>query len=419
MNREPDSAKALCHWLGYLPLGLELVGRFLQRKPGWSLAKLLERLEAKRLDAKALCQGRPDMTAAHESIAAAFELSWQDLDAPVRELAYRLSLFALAPIDWEWIEDWYDGTDPDDLEDWRDEGLINRSLLTRVGDNTVQLHQLIREFFRGKLEDWAEAEVLKQHYCQAMVQMAQAIPQTPTRDQILAVIPAIPHIAEAATTWQRWVEDDSLISPFLGIARFYEGQGAYGQAEPWYQDCLTVTRDRLDETHPAVATSLNNLAGLYDSQGRYEAAEPLYQEALTMRKALLGESHPAVATSLNNLAALYQSQGRYSEAEPLAIQALQISVNALGEDHPTVGVNLGNLASLRLAQGTFADVEAMFLQALSIFVNSVGTGHPYMIETINRLGNFVATVQAAGQTDILSDHPTTQYLLQQLQREQD
>jgi hypothetical protein len=99
----------------------------------------------------------------------------------------------------------------------------------------------------------------------------------------------------------------------------------------------------------------------------------------------------------------------------LAIQALQISAAALGQDHPTVGICLGDLASLRLAQGTFTDVEAMLLQALSMFVNSVGAEHPYTTETFNRLGNFVATVQAAGQAPILSDHPLTQDLLRQVQ----
>ncbi len=236
LDLDLDTAKALCHWLGYLPLGLELVGRFLARKPGWTLAKMQQQLNEKRLEARALCQAQPDMTATHESAAAAFELSWQDLELEAQELAYRLCLFALAPIPWEWLEQGYEGTDPDELEDWRDEELVNRSLVTVVSASgapvELQLHQLIREFFRSKLEPWAGAEALKQGYCQAMVQMAQQIPQTPTRDQILAVTAAIPHLAEAATTWQRWVEDESLIWPFTGLGRFYEGQGAYRQAKP-------------------------------------------------------------------------------------------------------------------------------------------------------------------------------------------
>lgn len=86
VNQELDTAKALCQWLGYLPLGLELVGRFLARKRGWTLAKMQQRLNDNRLAAQALCQAHPDMTAAHESIAAAFELSWQDLEPEAQEL---------------------------------------------------------------------------------------------------------------------------------------------------------------------------------------------------------------------------------------------------------------------------------------------------------------------------------------------
>ena len=73
---------------------------------------------------------------------------------------------------------------------------------------------------------------------------------------------------------------------------------------------------------------------LYKSQGRYEEAEPLYLQALQLTRSLLGESHPDVATSLNNLAELYRSQGRYEEAEPLYLQALQLRRSLLGEAIP-------------------------------------------------------------------------------------
>nr|NCR19565.1 tetratricopeptide repeat protein [Microcystis aeruginosa LL13-03]NCR68996.1 tetratricopeptide repeat protein [Microcystis aeruginosa LL11-07] len=53
-----------------------------------------------------------------------------------------------------------------------------------------------------------------------------------------------------------------------------------------------------------------------------------------MYKRLLEDNHPDVATSLNNLAALYQSQGSYPEAEPLYLEAINIATQVLGENHP-------------------------------------------------------------------------------------
>ncbi len=40
LQRELQAARDLCLWLGYLPLGLELVGRYLERKPDLSLAEM-------------------------------------------------------------------------------------------------------------------------------------------------------------------------------------------------------------------------------------------------------------------------------------------------------------------------------------------------------------------------------------------
>jgi len=68
---------------------------------------------------------------------------------------------------------------------------------------------------------------------------------------------------------------------------------------------------------------------------------------LELTKRLLGESHPSVATSLNNLAGLYYSQGRYAEAEPLLTQALAIVEQQLGVDHPHTITCRNNLQYLR------------------------------------------------------------------------
>ncbi|MEW5861334.1 MAG: tetratricopeptide repeat protein [Cyanobacteriota bacterium] len=373
IHGELDQAKQLCEELGYLPLGLELVGRYLKRKPDLSLAQMRQRLG---LEHRSLQQRSEDMTA-RLGVAAAFELSWQELDEAAQQLACLLSLFALAPIHWSLVEQSLPDQDSEVLEDARDEGLLNLSLLERRGQGSYQLHQLIREFLRSKLAQLAEADQLKRGFCQVMVAAAQQVPHTPTQQDIITAAPTIPHLAEAAEHQTDWFSDEDLIWPFIGLGKFYIHQGAYSRAEPWREQCLIIARGRLGEEHPHVATSLNNLALLYESQGRYAEAEPLYLQALELRKRLLGLEHPDVASNLNNLAGLYSSQGRYAEAEPLYLQALELFKRLLGLEHPHVALNLNNLAGLYKSQGRYAEAEPLYLQALEIAERLLGTEHPY------------------------------------------
>jgi len=295
-----DLEKQLCHWLGYLPLGLELVGRYLAQKRDISLATLWQRLQDKKLEAKALKEAAPEMTA-ELGVAAAFELSWQELDAPAQQLAAWLSLFALAEIPWTLVEACFAEEYVETLEDLRDESLLNLHLLERTGPMMYQLHQLLREFFAAKREQMAEADVMKQILCRVMVTVGQQIPQRPTLKIIEHVKPAIPHLKEAAITLTPWLTDKALITPGTQLAWFYAGQSAYTEALRWSQACLTAAEVRFGVNHPAVSTSLNNLALLYHAQGRYGEAEPLVLKALAIAEQHFGVKHPAVSTSLNCL----------------------------------------------------------------------------------------------------------------------
>jgi len=381
IEAEPEQVKRLCQDLGYLPLGLELVGRYLQRKPDLSLDKMCQRLGLKH---RSLNNPDPDMTA-QLGVEAAFELSWQELNKDAQTLACFLSLFGLAPIPWKWVEQCWSDEDEEALEDTRDDELVNWSLLKRVDKESYQLHQLIRKFLNEKLEELTEVSELKQRFCQGMVTAAQQIPEAPTKEDILTATPMIPHLAEAATTQQDWLRDQDLIRPFGGLGRFYQGQGLYKQALPWYQQCLLAARERLGDDHPDVATSLNNLAYLYSSQGRYGEAEPLYLQALELSKRLLGDDHPDVATSLNNLAYLYSSHGRYGEAEPLYQKALELYKRLLGNNHLYVAMSLNNLAYLYSSQGRYGEAEPLYQKALELYKRLLGNNHLYVAMSLNNL----------------------------------
>ncbi|MGF1487785.1 MAG: NB-ARC domain-containing protein [Prochloraceae cyanobacterium] len=260
IEKELDIAKLLCKQLGYLPLGLELVGKYLAVKQSLSLSEMQERLEKKGLDHKSLVKREDIIITAKRGVKAAFELSWSELRKEAKELASFLSLFAVTPISWNLVKQCLPGEDEEDLEDIRDYELVKLSLLQETNERTYQLHELIHQYFEAKLENNEIAEQLKSQFCQGMVIEAQKIPKTPTLSDIEQINLSIPHIVRSATDFKQYLKDDDLISPFTGLGRFYEGQGAYEQALPWSDRCLSEAKKRFGDEHLNVATSLKNLA---------------------------------------------------------------------------------------------------------------------------------------------------------------
>ncbi|BAU63957.1 NB-ARC domain-containing protein [Stanieria sp. NIES-3757] len=386
VEQELETAKELCQRLGYLPLALQLVGRYIKKRR-ISLAEELRRLEEKGL-------GHPSMEVPENDpswtleikrgVEAAFELSWDELKKFefAQELGCLLSLFALAPIPWTLVESAVPYREPESLENDRTE-LENLHLLQ--GEDVYQLHQLIREFLNKKQINLAIADEQKKYLCQALVKIAQHIPETPTIELIKSVKDAIPHLEEVAQNLIVSVRDEDLIWVFSGVEKFYSGQGLYAQAETWCKQCLLVVQTRLGAKHPDLATSLNNLAELYRSQGRYTEAEPLYLQALYLRKRSLGEEHPDLAISLNSLALLYYAQGRYTEAELLFQQVLDLRKRLLEEEHPDLAISLNNLAAFYRSQGRYAEAEPLYLQALDLRKRLLGESHPDLAISLNNL----------------------------------
>ncbi|MBD1942100.1 tetratricopeptide repeat protein [Coleofasciculus sp. FACHB-712] len=381
LKREAWVARKLCEWLGYLPLGLELVGRYLDQQPNLLLEKLLARLERKRLEHEAI--QKPDPLMRYElGVAAAFDLSWEQLDDNAQTIGAWLSLYALAPIPLS-----LEIEDDEEQETWEKalSDLISLHLLQHLGEETYRLHPLIRQFFQQKLNKSAEAEELKRQFAALMVAVAREIPQQPTCEDIINFSPVIPHIEEAANYLIEYINDEDLIWSFTGLGRFYNGQGFYQQAEPWLKQCVEVVKSRLGAEYPDVAASLNSLAGLYYSQGRYSEAEPLFLQALDIAQKSLTADHPQIAIGLNNLAGLYYSQGRYSEAEPLFLQALDIAQKSLPLNHPQIATHLNSLAGLYRSQGRYSEAEPLFLQALDIAQKSLHPDYPSIVIHLNSL----------------------------------
>ena len=165
VSQEREIAHSLCDWLGYLPLGLELVGRYLRQELDTSIAEMLFRLQSVALKEESLIRDPNDPTwslTAQRGVAAAFELSWERLNLETHHLGYLLGMFALAPFSWDWVESAEShyctlsegemNFDRVSLRRSRRE-LMRFHLLQRVEQHTYLLHSLVRKFFQQKMEE--------------------------------------------------------------------------------------------------------------------------------------------------------------------------------------------------------------------------------------------------------------------------
>ncbi|MBX9256304.1 tetratricopeptide repeat protein [Desmonostoc muscorum CCALA 125] len=382
LQQEAWVARRICKFLGYLPLALELVGRYLDKIPDLSLETLLKRLEKKRVQHQSVVNANSLMDYEY-GVAEAFELSWEQLDENAKSFGRLLSLCALAdiPLSVETIED----DKKQQLNEKAIADLLELHLLQRKSQEIYRLNPLIQQLLRIKLDNSSEADEAKSKFAVMMLEVAKLIPQQPNPEDILNFTPHIPHIKEVATHLSQYLSDENLITLFTKLAWFYQAQEIYQQAESWLQRCVELTQNHSGLEHSYVAASLNNLAKLYESTGRDSEAEPLYQQALELRKRLLGDNHLDVAASLNNLALLYESTGRYGEAEPLLEEALELRKRLLGEEHTDVATNLSYLALVYESTGRYSEAEFLYQQALELWKRIVGEEHPHVATSLNNL----------------------------------
>ncbi|MCC5599400.1 tetratricopeptide repeat protein [Nostoc favosum] len=418
--QELANAKKLCQRLGNLPLALQLVGRYV-KKQKLSLEKMLERLEGICLRHKSLDKDDNDRTFTlniKRGVAAAFELSWDELTNEGKQLGYLLSLFALAPIPWFLVESVKTVQDTDDLGDAR----VNlEDFHFLQGDQTYHLHQLIREFFQEKffqekLVQPEQVNELQHSFCQAMIAVAQKVSESPTQHDIQAIAPAIPHVTEIVKNRtilisNIFLTDEDFCLIFVGIGRFYTAQGLYKEAALCYQNYLSNAIERFGEESLEVASSQNSLANVYKDLGHYDDAKIYYQQALNLTINRLGDNHLDVATIMNNLALLYSQQNnntqqerynlsvyreteeRYLKARRLFRKALKIRKFRLREDHPLVAQSLNHLGTLYAGLAHYSwqyssytqKAERLLQKAFEIRKNTINTEHPDIAESLNNL----------------------------------
>ncbi|MGA0198030.1 MAG: NB-ARC domain-containing protein, partial [Prochlorotrichaceae cyanobacterium] len=181
--KEPDTVSDICNkTLGCLPLALELVGEYLNDNPHFTFAKIQKKLA---LADQVLSQDRSQQKDyGHRGIAAALQLSWEDMSESSRNLAMLLSLFDWTNIDWSLLESVADSTELTEI----DPGQLTRlHFLRPLNDDytAYTIHTLVQAFCQDKLtEQPALNTAYRRVFVDRLLSIAKTISPKPTLAQI-------------------------------------------------------------------------------------------------------------------------------------------------------------------------------------------------------------------------------------------
>ncbi len=158
------------------------------------------------------------------------------------------------------------------------------------------------------------------------------------------------------------------------MGRSYKNLGLYAKARTQLETALDLHRQAYGETHPAVATSLHELADVRILEGDYGASRQLETKSLAIRQQLYGNQHPEVVESLYHLALAYDFLGDLEIADSLFTRALN---TARQLDRPELLARvLDRYANLFSKQVEYDEAEAMLREALAIYDQIYGDLHP-------------------------------------------
>ena len=410
LQAQEDDAKALCKWLGHLPLAIELTGAYLANLPDKTLAQALADLKEQGIRHKALELNEDDpaydnqslRTAKHISVWAALELSRARLSDNGLYLALLLAQLGQASIPVELMKvvyAHYKKTEPNDFEERQSElyrlGLLEykTEIESKKEDAGYRLHLLVREYFQAIADEINKATEIRTAVAYCLAKEAEKVKQDLTLSQADEIKPLLPHWEWANKALTDVQEEEHLTLSFTALVRYHRLYSDWFRLQTLLQDSLSLSETKLGSRHLKTATSLNNIAEFYRERGLFEKAEPLYKRAITIKEENPAGNPELIAMTLNNLAELYREQGRYPEAKILFMKALDINKKELGPRHYITANSLNNLAVLYKQQGNYRESLDLYQEALKIRKAELGSEH---IETANTLMNLAELLRVMG-----------------------
>ena len=374
-----DAAVAeIARLCGYLPLAIRLVAAGLRHHPAWTVTDLAADLVTARDRLAA-------MRAEDVSVAAAFDLSCQDLTAGQQRLFRRLGLHPGADID-AYAAAALDDTNLQATRRRLGE-LYDQNLIGEPARGRYRLHDLLREYARtraaadGPADNQAAIGRLLDYYLHTAVAASRHIawrtsiadpplrgpapacaPELGTEDEAVAWLGteranlhACAGYAAAHGRLVHAVRIPVAMSGFLHI------QGHWNEAVTLGQAALAAARTIGDRHGQALA--LEGLGEVQQRTGDYPAAAASLAQALQLSRDL-GDRH-GQAWALNQLGVVQWLTGDYPAAAASLARALQLSRD-LG-DRSGQAWALYDLGVVQERTGDYPAAAASLTRALQLF----------------------------------------------------
>jgi tetratricopeptide (TPR) repeat protein/transcriptional regulator with XRE-family HTH domain len=400
LNDDDPAIADVARLCGYLPLAIGMMGRQLHHHPAWTASGLATELAAAR-DRLAL------MHTEDLSIAAAFDLSYRELDRDQQQLFRRLGLHPGTEID-GYAAAALDGSD---LATARSNlgALYDHYLLTEPAPGRYSFHDLVGDYARklAEQDDAAERDLALGRLLEFYRHGAQAASRHLARQQATPGSPGDEGESgvafadrDAALEWlktertnlhsaARCAADCGRFSHATTIAasmrEFLRSQGYWSQA-------LALHSAALDAAHAAgnqvaEARALADLADIQFLTDDYPAASASFDRALALYRNV--GDRAGEAGVLSSQGELYQAVGDYDTAVASLTKALELwrgLDNRQGEAD-----TLTRLGTARYLTGSPAAAAATLNEALQLYQQAD---------------------DAHGEADALTSLGTVQYLAQ-------
>ncbi len=376
LGPEDAAVAEMTRLCGYLPLAIGMVARQLHHHPAWTAAGRAAELAA--------AVDRLELIATENvSVAAAFDLSYQDLAPDQQRLFRRLGLHPGADID-GYAAAALDGTT---LADARRglEVLYDQYLLAEPAQGRYRMHDLIREHARalaGRLDPDRDRDAslarLLDYYQHAAgladAQLARRTRTVPVAGTIPVTVPALVG-QDQALAWLR-AERASLLACLdqttgtgqhariialtVGITALLRQDGPWAEAITRHATAQRAAQHLGDRA--GQANALHDLGIVRRLTGDYPSAARDLEEALGISRDL--DDRAGQASALNNLGAVRQLTGDYPSADGGLKEALGI-YREIGDRLGQASV-LNNLGMVRLGIGDYPDAARDLEEALGI-----------------------------------------------------